>query len=94
MCCVITALLLVGPRLAILVWWLVDSTRFQFAFSTWIVPLLGALFLPWTTLAYLLVSPGGVGGLDWLWLGIGLLLDLAAGGGGYRHRKRLSRRSD
>ena len=89
MCCVITALLLLGPRLSILVWWLVDSARFHAAFSTWIVPLLGALILPWTTLAYLLVFRGGVVGLDWLWLGVGLLLDLTASGGGYRHRERI-----
>jgi hypothetical protein len=33
---------------------------------TWIWPLLGLIFLPWTTLMYVIVFP--VIGLDWLWL--------------------------
>jgi hypothetical protein len=35
--------------------------------------LVGAIFPPWTTLAYLIVFPGGVVGQDWLWFGLGLL---------------------
>ena len=102
MCCLVTTLLLLGPRLAILVWWLMDSARFNLAFNTevwplhlavpfWIWPLLGALLVPWTTLAYLIVSPGGVVGLDWLWLGLGLLIDLGSHSGGYRQRNRIRR---
>ena len=101
MCCLVTTLLLLGPRLAILVWWLMDSVRFKLAFSTdvwplhlpfpyWVWPLIGAIFVPWTTLAYLIVFPGGVAGLDWLWLGLGLLVDLGSHfGGGYRNRDRI-----
>ena len=44
---------------------------------------------PWTTLAYVLMSPGGVDGLQWLVVGFGVLLDLGAlGGGGYSNRNR------
>ena len=97
MCCIITSLLLIGPRLAILVWWLVDTARFTLAFSSeawpfrlpfpsWVWPLLGVLFVPWTTLAYLVVFPGGVTGLDWIWLGLGFLIDVGAHSRGYRHR--------
>jgi len=100
MCCLITTLLLLGPRLAILVWWLMDSARFNLAFNPWaqrfhltfplwVWPLVGAIFVPWTTLAYLVVFPGGVVGLDWLWLGIGLLIDLGSHSGGYRQRGRM-----
>ena len=102
MCCLVTTLLLLGPRLAILVWWLMDSARFNLAFNTkvwplhlplpyWVWPLIGAIFVPWTTLAYLIVFPGGVVGLDWLWLGIGLLIDLGSHSGGYRQRNRIRR---
>jgi len=102
MCCVITTLLMLGPRLAILVWWFMNPARFNLAFRTWthpfdlafpvwVWPLVGALILPWTTLAYLVVVPGGVMGLDWVWLVLGLALDLGAHGGGYRHRDRIRR---
>jgi hypothetical protein len=49
---------------------------FQSAF----VPIIGILFLPWTTIMYVLVFPGGIEGLDWLWLGIGLAVDIASYG--------------
>jgi len=90
MCCWLTTLLLLGPRFALLVWWVTSPQRFGLAFHAWIWPLLGGLFLPWTTLVYLLVFPGGVTGLDWLWLGLGLAVDLGAlGGSGYGNRDRL-----
>ena len=71
MCCLFAILVLVGPRAAILVWWLFDQIRWAAAFDTFIWPLLGFLFLPWTTLVYVLVFPGGIDGFDWLWLAIG-----------------------
>jgi hypothetical protein len=100
MCCLVTTLLLLGPRLAILVWWLMDSARFNvfnakpwplnLPFPFWVWPLLGAIFVPWTTLAYLVVSPGGIVGSEWLWLALGFLIDLGSHlGGGYRNRDRI-----
>jgi hypothetical protein len=36
---------------------------------------------------YVLVAPAGVAGWDWLWLGLGLLADVAWwAGGGFRKR--------
>ncbi|MGD8463804.1 MAG: hypothetical protein PVI09_08035 [Anaerolineae bacterium] len=92
MCCIFTSLLLFGPRLAILVWWLINPLRFANAFGSFIWPILGTIFLPWTTLMFLIVwSPvGGIYGLDWLWLGLGVLFDIMTyGGGGYGNRDRL-----
>jgi hypothetical protein len=90
MCCFFTALVLFGPRLAILVWWLINPLRFAAAFNGWCLGMLGWLFLPWLTLMYLVVFPGGIVGFDWIWLGIGLLLDLGSyGGGGWGNRDRL-----
>jgi len=49
----------------------------------------GTLFLLATTPIYTLVFPGGIFGLDWLWLGLGLLIDLGLyGGGAYSRRRR------
>lgn len=90
MCCFITALLLAGPRAAILVWWLLFPVRFNVAFSTIIWPILGILFVPWTTLMYLAVWPGGVVGFDWFWIGLGILFDIGMhAGGGYGNRNRI-----
>ena len=57
MCCLVTVLVFLGPRLGILVWWLLDMPRWNLTFNTFIWPLLGFIFLPWTTLAYVLVFP-------------------------------------
>lgn len=92
MCCLFTTLVLIGPRAAILVWWLMNPVRWNLAFSSFLWTLLGFLFVPWTTLAYVLVFPGGVNGFDWIWLGLGLLADLGSySGGAYSNRGRLGR---
>jgi hypothetical protein len=90
MCCVFALLVIAGPRAAILVWWLLDQVRWNLAFDTFLWPFLGFLLLPWTTLMYVLVFPGGVDGFDWVWLGLGLLLDVVSyAGGGYSNRGRV-----
>ena len=47
-------------------------------FGTFIWPLLGLIFLPFTTLMYtILWTPGvGVTGWDWLWIAFAFVLDL------------------
>ena len=89
MCCVLSTLLLIGPRATILVWWLVNQQRWNLAFDNFLWALVGFLFAPWTTLAYVLVFPQGITGFDYIWLAIGLLMDLSAWfGGGYSNRRR------
>jgi len=90
MCCFVTTLMLLGPRAAILIWWLIRPVYYQVVFSTWIWPLLGLIFLPWVTLIYLIVAPGGIIGFDWVWLGLGFLADIGTyAGGGYGNRDRI-----
>ena len=90
MCCFFTTLVLFGPRLAILVWWLLNQRYVAAAFNGWILALLGWLFLPWATLMYLIVYPGGIVGFDWIWLGLSVLFDvLTYTGGGWGNRDRL-----
>jgi hypothetical protein len=86
--CLFLTLLFLGPRAAIVVYWLGWPARWNAAFSTFIVPFIGFLFLPWTTLAYVLVAPGGVVGWDYLWICLGVVADLATHGGtgGYGQR--------
>lgn len=90
MCCLITALLLLGPRAAIFIWWLMDPVRWNLAFDTFLWPFLGFLFAPWTTLMYVAVAVGGVTGFDVVWVGLGVLMDLVSWtGGGYSNRNRM-----
>jgi hypothetical protein len=99
MCCITTLLLVLLSRLGILYWWLTNPQSHNLPYVNWILPLpgwlwtlLGAIFLPWTTLAYLFVYPGGVTGIKWVVLGIAFLIDMASHGGSYRHRNRVYRR--
>jgi hypothetical protein len=88
MCCFFTILVFLGPRAGILVWYLVNPARWALAFpQTWVWPLLGSIFLPWLTLMYVIVFPGGIVGFDWVWLGLALVADIAWwAGGGFRRR--------
>src|SRR5262249_6413653 len=91
MCCVVAALFALGPRAAILFWWLVEPVRWNQAFDNFLVPFLGFLILPWTTLAYVLVFPGGIDGFDYVWLGLGVAIDLMSWfSGGYSNRNRVT----
>jgi hypothetical protein len=77
MCCLVLTAGFLGPRIALLIWWIVGD-RVELAFDSWVWPLLGLLFLPWTTLAYLLVwSPVvGVDGGEWIVVALGFLADV------------------
>ena len=48
--CLFLILLLFGPRSVIVVWWLLQPLRWDATFGSFIVPFLGFLILPWTTL--------------------------------------------
>ena len=88
MCCLFTTLVLLGPRFFLIFWWLFQPVYFNLRFDTWILPLLGILFLPWTTLMYVIIFP--VVSFDWLWLGLALLADIAGYVGGAARRKDAS----
>ena len=65
-----------APRLVLIIMWIVGP-RVNAAFETFIWPLLGLIFLPYTTIMYVLVwSPvTGVHGWDWLWIALGVWMD-------------------
>ncbi len=90
MCCVIAALFAIGPRGAILFWWLIQPLRWNETFNSFLLPLLGFLIAPWTTLMYVLVYPAGINGFDYVWLAIGIAFDVFSWfGGGYTNRSRM-----
>jgi hypothetical protein len=88
MCCLFGSLVLVGPRFAILVWWIIDQTRWKLAFDNFLVAFIGFFLAPWTTMMYVIVFPGGVSGFDWIILGIGILADAGSWMGGGRSGRR------
>lgn len=90
MCCLLFILVLIGPRAAIIFWWLFDPSRFSWTFNTIFWPLLGILLLPWTTLMYLIIYPYNLEGFQfWGLMGLGVLIDIVAySGGGWGNRKR------
>jgi hypothetical protein len=76
------------PRVGLLIVWIFTNEVDQ-AYDTWILPLLGLIFLPLTTLVYaLFYSPiGGVDGIEWFWVVLAFLLDIGALGAGARSRR-------
>jgi hypothetical protein len=67
------------PRIALFILWVARPARVDAAFDTWIIPLLGIIFLPFTTLIYVLLYTPGVGlvGWDWFWIVIAVMLDVS-----------------
>ena len=78
MCCFFSAIIIAGPRLGILVWWMISPVRWDAAFSSFWWAFLGFLFAPWTTLMWVSVAAGGVVGFDWVILGLGVVADIAS----------------
>jgi hypothetical protein len=80
-------------RIMLLMVWISRPVAWNLAFSTFILPCLGFLVLPFTTLLYVWLVQGvgsSIQGLDWLWLGLAVIMDLASiAGSGYSNRERL-----
>jgi hypothetical protein len=67
------------PRIALVIFWLARPDRMDAIFTSFVWPVLGIIFLPFTTLIYVLLwqFPQGVTGWDWLWIAIAFLLDIS-----------------
>ncbi len=80
------------PRLALLFVWLFTPLVNRAFQSTFLLPLLGIIFLPFTTLMYVLVyNPVvGVTGWGWLLVVLGLVLDISSySSSAYTNRNRI-----
>ena len=90
MCCFFMTLMFLGPRFAFLIYWLVRPLVVDAVFKTWIWPLLGLIFLPWTTLMWVIVyGANGIVGWDWLWIGLAVAADIASYTSGVYKRKTI-----
>jgi hypothetical protein len=79
-CCLVLLAGGLGPRIALLVWWLFGDKP-DAAIDSWVWGLLGFLLLPWTTLMYIIAwSP--IVGIDGSWdvalIVLGVVLDIAS----------------
>jgi hypothetical protein len=66
------------PRLAFFIYWIARPAKVDAAFDTFLIPLLGIIFLPFATLIYaLLYTPGiGLTGWEWFWVAVAGLFDI------------------
>ena len=88
--CLILIIILGFPRVAFALLWLF-STYLQRAFhGGLLIPLLGFIFLPLTTIVYAWEINSGMPteGINLLWLLIAVIIDLGGLGGGARRSKR------
>lgn len=86
-CCLISLLALISPRLVLFLMAIFGHVL-SHAYSSWIIPLLGFFFLPWTTLIYALAWDWTAGHhlhwFDWVLVGLAFLTDLSSYAGGRR----------
>lgn len=93
--CLLGVIALAFPRLAVALVWFFNAGYFSRAFGSALLPLLGFIFLPLTTLTFAyahnnLANGGPVTTLGWLLTALALLMDVGLMGGG--HRQYRSRR--
>lgn len=90
MCCVFSTIFFVGPRAGLLIWWLLNPSRFNLVYTNLLIPIIGLIFLPTTTLTYTFIYKpafGSLVGLDWVWIILALMIDLSLYGGGMYSRR-------
>ncbi len=93
--CLLALMAAFAPRLVFLIIWIARPTYVNAVYDTWILPLLGLIFLPFTTLMWTLLGapPLGVHGWDWLWIGIAVALDLGHYANTYAQRDSMPGRA-
>jgi len=88
----LTAFVASFSRIMLLMYWFARPVQMNAA-SAHHSPCLGFLFLPFTTLMYVWLMQGcGIQGLDWLWLILAVILDIATIGGAGQPTAIASRR--
>jgi hypothetical protein len=87
-CCLFAIVLAGAPRFALVFWWLIQTRYVNAAFSNFLFAILGFLFLPWTTLMWVIVYPGGISLVNWVFLGIAFMIDMGTYFGGGREGQR------
>ena len=86
--CLLVLLLLAFPRVVLVVMFL-TSTYLQRAYHGLILPVLGFIFLPLTTIVYawLMNTHAPLEGINLLYLILAVIIDVGGLGGGEAHRR-------
>jgi len=86
--CLLLILFLAFPRVALVLLFFF-SNFLERAYHGILIPLLGFIFLPLTTLVYAWLVNNGLptAGINLLWLLLAVLVDLGSLGGGYSRRR-------
>jgi hypothetical protein len=88
--CIFVLIAVLSPRLAVLLMW-IFTPWVDRAFGPIVWPILGIIFLPLTTLMYVILwntNGRGVNGWEWILVALGVVGDLASyGGGGYGRQR-------
>jgi hypothetical protein len=88
----LTAFTAFFSRMVLLIFYFSRPVAWNSVFDSWLLPCLGFMFLPFTTMVYawLMLGLGGIQGIDWLWLGLALLSDVATiASAGYANRQAI-----
>jgi CDP-diglyceride synthetase len=87
--CLLALVAAISPRVALVLVWIFTNLVDR-AFEGFLLPLLGLLLLPFTTLIYVLAYQPlvGITGWGWFFVFLGLVFDLASYGGGALGRGR------
>jgi hypothetical protein len=89
--CLFAVFLGLFPRLALFVLWIARPALVGAAFNTFLIPLLGIIFLPFATLIYVLFHTPGIRltGWEWLWVILAGLLNIGHWGASYTQRNQI-----
>jgi hypothetical protein len=87
--CLLVFVILMFPRIALVLLFFF-SNYIERAYHGILLPLLGFIFLPLTTIVYAWMINNNVptAGINLLWLIIAVIIDLGSLGGGYSSRRR------
>lgn len=88
--CLTFLIALISPRLALFCVLIFSNDWFGKAYDSWFLPVLGFFLLPWTTLAYTVlwnIDGRGVNGIEWFFVGLAFIVDLASYGGAAKARE-------
>jgi hypothetical protein len=88
-CCLLALLFLLGPRIVLILIWL--FTPWYGAFNSALVAVLGWLFLPYTSMAWMFIyfqNEGQIQGGYLVLLILAVLLDIGVFSGSHRARRR------
>jgi hypothetical protein len=78
--CLFALIVVMFPRLGTILLWIARPMMVNAAFNNrWLIPIAGIIFLPFTTLMYVILwNPAGImTGWDWLWIILAVFIDIS-----------------